>query len=51
LAVVATSVANEMIFGLVLLAFAALWGQGLWFRRVTVVTALGLAVGYLLGPL
>lgn len=51
LTVVATSVANEMSFALVLAAFAALWGEGRLFRRLTVVTAFGLAAGYLAGPL
>lgn len=51
LTVVATSVANEMSFALVLLAFASLWGEGRVFERVAVVTGVGLATGYLAGPL
>jgi hypothetical protein len=51
LSIVATSVANEMHFGLVLVAFAGLWGEGRTFRRVAVLASLGLAVGYLVGAI
>lgn len=51
LAIVATSIANEMRFGLVLSSFAALWGEGRFFRRTAVVVAIGLAAAYLAGPL
>jgi hypothetical protein len=47
LAIVATSIANEMDFGLVLIALAGLWGQGRVFERVCVLTAMGMAWGFL----
>jgi len=49
LATVATSIANEMDFGLVLIALAALWGEGRAFRRLCVLTALAMA-GSLMWP-
>lgn len=49
LAVVATGIADEMQFGLVLTSFAALWGEGRAFRRVAIAVALGLAAAYLIG--
>lgn len=49
--VVATSIANEMSFGLILIAFASLWGEGRFFRRITVVIAIGLALAYLIEEL
>jgi hypothetical protein len=47
LAIVATGIANEMDFGMTLIALAVLVGEGRGFRMVAYLTSLGLAAGYL----
>jgi hypothetical protein len=47
LSIVATGITNEMDFGMLLVAFALLVGEGRRFRSFSYLTILGLAGGYL----